>query len=207
MGCQIIIFALFVIALFFGLAVAVLSYFLGWYALLAIPLLVAFVAGAIFLLGRRYATRLFLIPFLLKGRVLKGARAEVHDVQYLGMEERTVAEKDKVKEHAYLVDLTIRPSGLVATPFKMWDPYELMPVPVDAKVSYDEDPTDGSFGSLRDVALYIGGQWETKDFDKLHGEARIRLKLCLVAPSPACKIRYYFYDVGTVTLPPASGTA
>jgi len=191
--------AFFALCLLIGVAGAALFYYLGWYALLAIPL----ISAGLFLLARFSLTRLFLLPFQLKGRVLKGARTDVHEVFYLGVEEFDDAGDEPGKQYAYLIDMTIKPSGRAATPFTFWDPYELLVVPPDAKLSLS-DPTDGSFGSVAHVSIFADGRWQTEDFDKLQGASRIQLKIHLVKPSPACKIRYYFYDVADVTLPPVS---
>ena len=198
-GCRAIIIALFAVVLLLGAAGAALYHYLGWYSLLAIPL----ACIALYVIVRFFAIRIFLLPFQLKGKVLKGARAEIHEVCYLGVEEIDVPgeEEQKEKQYAYTVDLTIKPSGLAATPFKMWDPYELVPVAPDSKVSFKEDPTDGSFGSIVEVSVFEDGGWQTEDIDKLQGAWRIRLKMHLVKPSAACKIRYYFYDVADVALP------
>jgi hypothetical protein len=121
----------------------------------------------------------------------------VHDAQFIGIKEN----KSQEKQYAYLVDLTITPGKLVATPFKMWDPHELMPVAADSKTSFKEDPTDGSFGNVVETGVFENGQWQMEDIDKLAGEARIRLEIHLVKPHAVCKLRYYFYDVAKVTLP------
>jgi hypothetical protein len=198
MGCRIILIALFVFVLLLGLAGAALFHYAGWYSLLIIPV----VAVALYFFLRGSLIRLFMIPFQLKGKVLKGASATIHEVSFVGIEE--VGKSQKEKQFAYLVDLTLKPSSVALTPFKMWDPYELCVVAPDAKASLNEDPTDGSFGNVVDVSVFENGRWQDEDFDKLHGEARIRLKLRLVKPCTACKLRYYFYDITKIELPPAS---
>ena len=110
----------------------------------------------------------------------------------------------KEKFYTYLIDLTIHPSGKSETAFKLWDPSELMIVPPDSKPSFDAEAVDASLGTVMELALFENGQWQT-DFDKVPGQQRIRMKIHLKAPSSACKVRYYFYDVATVPLP-AVGT-
>src|SRR5579871_4137272 len=198
MGCRIILIALFVFVLLIGLAGAALFHYAGWYSLLIIPV----VAVALYFFVRRSLVRLFLIPFQLKGKVLKGAGATIHEVSFVGVEE--VGKNQKEKQYAYLVDLTLKPSAVALTPFKMWDPYELCVVAPDAKASLDEDPTDGSLGNVVDVSVFDNGGWQEEDIDKLQGTTRVRLKIRLVKPCPACKLRYYFYDITKIDLPPVS---
>jgi hypothetical protein len=202
MGCRMILVAFFAFILLLGIAGAALFHYLGWYSLLVIPMIIA----ALYFLVKHFLARILLLPFQLKGKVLKGARGDVHEVHYLGVEEVDGRTGKKEQRHVYLVDLTIKPSSRVVTPFTMWDPCELFPVSPEAKVSFDDDPSDGSFGSIDEVSLFDNGNWRTGDFDKLHGESRIRLKIRLVKASTACKIRYYFYDVVTVALPTVSET-
>jgi hypothetical protein len=199
MGCRIILIALFVLVLLIGLAGVALFHYAGVYSLLIIPV----VAVALYFIIRRSFIRLFMIPFQLKGKVLKGASATIHEVSFVGVEEVDVGKDQKEKQFAYLIDLTIQPSSVALTPFKMWDPYELCIVAPDAKApSLKEDPTDGSFGDVFRVSVLDNGQWQDEDFDKLHGPARIRLKIRLTKPSAACKLRYYFYDITKIELPP-----
>ena len=199
MGCRIILIALFVAVLLLGLAGAALFHYAGWYSLLIIPV----VAVALYFLLRRSLVRLLMIPFQLKGKVLKGASATIHEVSFVGVEEVDAAKNQKEKQFAYLIDLTVKPSAVALTPFKMWDPYELCVVAPEAKASLSEDPTDGSFGNVVSVDIFDGG-WQGDDVDKVHGESRIRLKIRLVKPCPACKLRYYFYDITKIELPPVS---
>jgi hypothetical protein len=202
MGCRTIVIAFFAVVLLLGVAGAAMFHYLGWYALLVIPL----VSVALFLLVRHYLTRIFLIPFLMKGKVLKGARTDVHEVRYLGTEEVDVALEQPQKQYAYLVDMTITPRSQTATPFSMWDPYELVAVPPKSKVSFKDDATDDSIGSVAQVSIFDDGRWQTEDFDKLEGASRLRIKLLLAKPSSGCKLRYYFYDVADLTLPPVTET-
>lgn len=215
MGCRIILVGLLVLVLLLGAAGAALFHYFGWYALLVIP--VAAVLFSVFV--RVVVKRLILIPFKMKGKVLKDATATVHEVSFTGIKETDAredegeaeegAEKDSAKPdsakeqkklYTYLIDLTIHPSGKAETSFKMWDPSELMIVPPDSKPSFDASAEEESLGTVMELALFENGQWQT-DFDKLNGEQRIRLKVHLEKPSPSCKLRYYFYDVATVTLP------
>lgn len=205
------------------MAGAALFHYFGWYALLAIPV-VAILFSAFM---RVIVKRLILIPFKLKGKVLKDATATVHEVSFTGIKEGdekkddTAAEdeandkedgarqdraKEQEKYYTYLIDLTIHPSGNAQTSFKLWDPSELMLVPPDSKPSFDADAADDSFGTVMELGLFENGQWQT-DFDKVPGEQRIRMKIHFKAPAPACKLRYYFYDVATITLPPVTGIA
>ncbi len=221
MGCRIILIGLLVLVLLLGAAGAALFHYFGWYAMLIIP-----VVALIFLAFLRVILkRLFLIPFKMKGKVLKDATATVHEVSFTGIKEgddekkkdtagegveagvmearpKLESAKEQKKYYSYLIDLTIHPSDKAQTSFKYWDPSELMIVPPESKPSFDATAMDDSLGTVMELALFDNGQWQS-DFDKVQGENRIRLKIHLKQPGPACKIRYYFYDVATVALPAA----
>lgn len=214
MGCRLIIVGLLTLVLLMGAAGAALFHYFGWYALLAIP--VVAILFSVFV--RVIVKRLILIPFKMKGKVLKDATATVHEVSFTGIKEENAGEdadggedaqeesskpdtaREKKKLYTYLIDLTIHPSGKSETSFKLWDPSELMIVPPDSKPSFEADAADESLGTVMELAWFENGQWQA-DFDKLQGEQRIRLKVHLEKPNPSCKLRYYFYDVTTVTLP------
>jgi hypothetical protein len=240
MGCRFILLALVALVFAAGAGGAALFHYYRWHALWMIPL-----AAILFMLiARRLLKQLFLIPFRMKGKVLKDARVQVHEVVYLGLEKEPDPpsneneeeegasetpqlpestgpenETDKTTEpsaapmaetpaeaatpelfHAYSLDLTVTPQQQGNAPFGLWDPGELMAVAPEAKSALTDDSEE--FANLAELFLYENGAW-IRDFDKLEGTARLRIKFHLHRPERALKLRYYFHDLAEIKLPPA----
>jgi hypothetical protein len=171
----------FLLASGFLAAVAVLYHYFGVLgAAVPFALLVLAAWGFKLLLHR-----LFLLPFILKGNALKGARIEVHACEPIGMEDGSFM---------YRVNFTIHPRRMQ----RFYDPGELLLVAVDQRMSYSEDPTGDTVGTIQDLQLLHEGEY-IKDFDKVCGAQRFQATVAMQQPQDA-KFRYYFNFLGILKL-------
>lgn len=100
------------------------------------------------------------------------------------------------------IEFTLRPkSG--ESQMRYFDADDLMIVPFDARVSLDEDPTDGdNAGDAHQVFVQDGSAWHSPE-GKLPGvEQRMRVIFrCPQTLRGRVKFRYYFETFGEATLP------
>lgn len=226
---RVIFFVLLLVAVLMGLAV----YFLPWWLLLG-----AVVVGAVaawLLQGRLFnflLRRLLMIPFQLKGRVLRNATVEVHSIRRAAAPPEDAAETVTVGEEGetepsrlpvpldyYEVEATITPKPSDG-PFMLWEAGELMLISPDRRWS-DED----SSGVIRSLECWLapGEQFDDEDDSpqpvpadgryvkdtgcKLSGPRRLRL---LVGVKPGIRelvFCYYLEQIGRLRIPVGTAAA
>jgi hypothetical protein len=111
-------------------------------------------------------------------------------------------EEESKNDRFVLVDCTITPvSG--SSKMELYEPSELLLVPIDAKIDLTEDPTsNGISASAHDLTLIDTAGAETKDFDKISGPAHLRITFrCPETLKGRVKFRYYFETFGDLALP------
>jgi hypothetical protein len=181
--------------------------YLPWWG---IVLLVISLALAGRFLGRYLLRSLFMMPFKMKGQVLRRARAEVHSVEPTAApagtelalvdgqaDEETMPPEPAPPRDYYWIDVTITPTPTTG-PFQFWEPGELLLVPIDAKASLDDDETY----QVGDVEVFHDGRFGPDEGMKYPGPQRLRVRVGLPVGSPRrWKFRYYFETFGEVVLP------
>jgi hypothetical protein len=190
-----LIFFLFI--LFVGLAIFVFP----WYVTLG--LVVVLVFSLKFLI--RY---LFMLPFMAKGKVLDGAKFDVHSITLVPdpNPERTAENEAAAAEYGeksdpkvfYAIDVTISPKAATGS-FKLWDPSEMLLVKPDAKARDLEG--DDELGSVFKIERFENGAFvDDSDGDKLEGSQRLKLTFSAPPDAKQAKVRYYFTLLGPVNL-------
>jgi hypothetical protein len=76
------------------------------------------------------------------------------------------------------------------TPFQLWDPHELILVPVDARPGPDFED-EQKLGRIAGVEVMENGNWVTVE-GKLAGTQRVRIHAGMKAGVDTFKLRYYF---------------
>lgn len=173
---------------------------IGWLTIpVAVVLLVAAAWGIKVLVGR-LVMKLFEAPFRAKGAVLRDAVARVNEVKRVGADGAA---------HVYQIDVTIVPAPGGATPFRSWDPHELILVPHGTPTG--TAPADSEDGAeITKVEFWHGGRFveelpeepEGDDGGAAVAEASSRLRLHAKAPTgmKRAAFRYYFEVFGDVPL-------
>lgn len=206
----------------------VASRYLPWWGTLLVVLAeIVLLVTSIPRLAKFGFKRLAISLFLTKSRVLRGAMVEVHAIDAVPAPARPVpdgnggpAAEDAPADAAAAdddppepprrhvrVDLTVTPLG-GASRMRFWDPSDLLLVTHDAPpldpMTGDPGPDEAATGSPRDIRLVdpdTGGEDEVED--KLTGRTRLRVVFAVpLAMTGRVKLRYYFEDVGELTLPP-----
>lgn len=166
---------------------------LPWWAILGL-LGALVVAGVLF--GKKLLGALFTLPFRAKGRVLHGARAEVHSVTAAAA---PVRPDGPIPLSWYTVEATITPAEAAGDgSFKLWEPGELVFVRPDSKPGPPKDDEE-DWGSEQLEILQDGGFREDEG-DKLAGPQRLRLLVGLPPDVKRARFRYYFEVFGEVNL-------
>ena len=159
--------------------------------------------------------RLFMIPFKMKGAVLKGAEIQIHSVvpaQAPAKRESTPSdadaqddnddedvsdeEDDKTPRRYYSLDVTITPAPSQGK-FQFWEPTELLLVHPSAANDID---TDDNSCVISNVEVEEDGEFRS-DGEKYPGPRRLRLLLGVKEGVRELRFRYYFEAFGNVTLP------
>jgi len=144
-----------------------------------------------------------------KGSALQGANLSV----------TSIAKAEPTAAGAAVFDLafTILPGDAE----RFYDPAELLIVPEDSVISYDEDQSDDTIGHLEFIEMRVDGDW-VRDFDKVNGRQEFRARLVITGPTPAAgtaagtsaeppaplplparvKVQNWFAYIGMIALPP-----
>ena len=170
--------------------------------------------------------QLLLIPFRLKGRVLRGATMQLHGIERgvrprRGMDpspapslpdaaggensptvevrRRDPAAEPPDNREYYWVDMTIKPIADPNGAFKLWEPSELALMPAGARISIKDDVEEAA---VHEVQVWTDGTWAKDDACKYPGMQRVRL-LFGVKPgfTRHVKVRYYLESFGDLQLP------
>jgi hypothetical protein len=187
----------FLFILFVGLVIFVFP----WYVTLGVVLL--------FALGAKYLIRyLFMLPFMAKGKVLNGAKFEVHSITMVphphperaeADESETTNDGEKCEAKVfYAIDVTLTPKP-ASGGFKLWDPCELLLVKPDARTNDLE--SEDELGSAFKVERFENGTFvDDLDGGKLEGSHRVKITFSAPPGAKLAKVRYYFTLFGPVKL-------
>jgi hypothetical protein len=196
------------------IALALALHFLPWWV---VPLGFVLLVVVVRLTWRS----LLMLPFRLKGKVLRGATATVASLQPCERPANAEATPEATKESAqwWQVEVTITPKGAPGA-FKLWEPGELRLGARDGKAAGGGD--DDRF-PMAELELFLdvregaalgddGGAllhegWHADQGWKLPGPRRLRFKFA--APSSARQLgfKYYFESFGALELPPTTASA
>lgn len=141
----------------------------------------------------------FMLPFRLKGGALRGAGAVVERVQAAWPPTSDQAGPAEERNWDwYSVELRVVPAGSTSTPFKLWEPGELVLAPAGTKrVGADDEP----LGRVATVELWHDDAWHTDEGEKYPGEQRLKLLVGVPADTRAARLRYYFEVFGDLAFP------
>ncbi len=199
------------------LAVLAIKY-LPWWALVML-----LVGGG---LGLQWAVKYglkqaFLIPFKVKGQVLKGATAQVHNVQPTNMptvkqnadsHPGEIADR-RARYHQlkwYTVDVSIapqpltadRPQGITtAVPFPTWEPSDLVLVVPGKKVKSLQSLAEAEVSMIHDYEIYQTDRFQPDMEGKHLGSQRLKFLVGIEPDVTTLQFRYYLELFGQVTFP------
>jgi hypothetical protein len=191
------------------LAVLAIKY-LPWWALI-----ILLVGGG---LGLQWAVKYglkqaFLLPFKVKGQVLKGATAQVHNVQPTNMpivkqnadsHPGAVADQ-RARYHQlkwYTVDVSIAPqSSESAVAFPAWEPNDLVLVVPGKKVKSLESLADEEVSTIHDYEIYQANGFQFDNEGKHLGSQRLKFVVGIEPGISTLQFRYYLELFGQVEFP------
>lgn len=155
----------------------------------------------------------FLLPFKAKGKVLKGANVQVHNVQPTNMptvrqstemDEADFAER-RARYHQlkwYTVDVSILPTQTATeTPFPAWEPSALLLVSPGSKVTSLETLADNTVSEIHDYQIYQTNCFQPDIAGKHLGSQRIKLLVGIQPDTKTLQFRYYLELFGQVEFP------
>src|SRR5262245_39703934 len=157
-----------------------------------------------------------MLPFRMKGAVLKGASIQIHSIRPAeppakreprieqsedgdhadDVDQEAFKEEDKTPRRYYSLDVTITPKPPTGK-FQLWEPTELLLV--DPSVANDIE-SDQDHCVISKFELEDDGQF-TDAFEKYDGPRRLRLLLGVKEGVRELRFRYYFEPFGNVTIP------
>jgi hypothetical protein len=191
------------------LAVLAIKY-LPWWALI-----ILLVGGG---LGLQWAVKYglkqaFLLPFKVKGQVLKGAAVQVHNVQPTNMP--TVKQNadshpgeiadQRARYHQlkwYTVDVSIAPQPTDATvPFPAWEPRDLVLVVPGKKVKSLESLAADEVSTIHDYEIYQTNRFQSDSEGKHLGSQRLKFLVGIEPGISTLQFRYYLELFGQVEFP------
>jgi hypothetical protein len=182
-------------------AVALAVKYLPWWGsvLMLLGLLVAAKFAGKFLLKK-----LIVLPFKMKGAVLRGATAQVHSITPVAPPTATESDEaeataEAVPRHYYQLDVTITPKEPTGK-FTLWEPGDLSLMRPESGLGVDDDTDDGSC-TISGRQVEEEGQFKPYERMKYPGAQRLRMTLGVADGVTALKFRYYFEAFGEVRLP------
>jgi hypothetical protein len=191
------------------LAVLAIKY-LPWWALI-----ILLVGGG---LGLQWAVKYglkqaFLLPFKAKGQVLKGATAQVHNVQPTNMP--TVKQNadshpgeiadQRARYHQlkwYTVDVSIAPQPTgSAVAFPAWEPSDLVLVMPGNTVKSLESLAEAEVSTIHDYEIYQTDRFQFDHEGKHLGSQRLKFLVGIEPNVTTLQFRYYLELFGQVEFP------
>lgn len=162
----------------------------------------------VLVLRERLLVWLFMIPFKLKGAALAGASVVVHSLTPTdkppdpprGEEEEPPPTDPGPPRRWFALDATVTPPRFSLSPFKLWEPGELMLVAPGEDV-LGNAPADACV--IASLAAERPGGGPGSDDGKVHGPRRLRLVIGVRPGVAKLRFQYYFEKFGAVLLPPA----
>jgi hypothetical protein len=196
------------------LAVLAIKY-LPWWALI-----ILLVGGG---LGLQWAVKYglkqaFLLPFKVKGQVLKGATAQVHNVQPTNMpivKQNADSHPGEIADQRaryhqlkwYTVDVSIAPQQTeAAVPFPAWEPRDLVLVVPGKKVKSLESFAEAEVSAIHDYEIYQTNRFQSDSEGKHLGSQRLKFVVGIEPGISTLQFRYYLELFGQVEFPDRSLT-
>jgi hypothetical protein len=191
------------------LAVLAIKY-LPWWALI-----ILLVGGG---LGLQWAVKYglkqaFLLPFKVKGQVLKGATAQVHNVQPTNMpivKQNADSHPGEIADQRaryhqlkwYTVDVSIAPQQTeAAVPFPAWEPRDLVLVVPGKKVKSLESLAEAEVSAIHDYEIYQTNRFQSDSEGKHLGSQRLKFLVGIEPGISTLQFRYYLELFGQVEFP------
>jgi hypothetical protein len=185
------------------------------YATWGVPGLIGLPAGLLVLvglgklLGGWLVQRAFMIPFAAKGKVLRGAKVEVHSVTPCEQPARAIMHDAEGTElptkdlswHWIEATITPRPS---AGPFHFWEAGELLLVPEKTRPGMPSG--DAEEWGINSLQIWDAGQqrWLEDEGFKYPGPQKLRIQVGVPTIVRRVRVRYYFEIFGEIQLPPSA---
>lgn len=154
--------------------------------------------------------RLFSVPFIMKGKAMKGAGATVHSISNIPAP-TDFDPRDSDQPEAsifYMIEVTIVPQD-TSEGFTSWEPTELHLAPFAQRIKKLDDLEKAYQVHSVSVVGEPPNPPETEDDDdddgggKYQGPMRLKLTVGLPAGGGDYKFGYYLETFGQFTLPPA----
>jgi len=213
---KIFLVALAILAVFIYLTLT----FLPWYGALLIFVSAPVVAGLAFFVFRKPILKaIFMLPFKAKSARLRGAEMTVKEVVQVPPIADAPLEGAPLEEEAregakpegappapteplayYRLDVVIAPREAHGG-FAHWEPGELMVVPLDAAPADDVDAPEDERITCHALEIFHEGRFVAEEGMKYFGTERLRLTIAAPASLTGAKLRYYFEELGSVSLP------
>jgi hypothetical protein len=160
----------------------------------------------------------FLLPFKVKGQVLKGATVQVHNVQPTPMptvKQTTDSHPGAVADQRaryhqlkwYTVDVSIAPQPTAsAVPFPAWEPSDLVLVVPGKKVKSLESLADEEVSTIHDYEIYQTNRFQSDGEGKHLGSQRLKFIVGIEPEISTLQFRYYLELFGQVEFPDRRAT-
>jgi hypothetical protein len=203
-------------------AFAIAFRFLPWWGKILLPVLVILV---LYFFTERILTMLFMIPFRMKGKVLRGATAKVHSVRSITappkepdeIEAEEQSPPDPTPVDHFEIDVTIIPKGHSGG-FQLWEPSELVLIRPESKPVTGDDESCSTLKVIfiKDSSLQperkehfakltgVESPEELDDDDspdgKYFGPQRIQMTIRVKRGVKKLVFAYYFEKFGEVEL-------
>ena len=150
--------------------------------------------------------KLLVMPFKMKGAVLRNATAQVHSITPADRPTATAGENaddvdpdDASPRNYYQLDVTIVPQEATGK-FTLWEPGDLSLMRPESGVGVDDETDDGAC-TIHNLQVEEEGQFKPNEGMKYPGSQRLRMILGVQEGVTALKFRYYFEAFGEVRLP------
>lgn len=171
--------------------------------LIGVPVALALLILTGKFLGAWLLKRAFMIPFAAKGKVLRGAKLEVHSVTPCEVPKRALEHEDEETELPakarswYWIDATITPK-LTGGPFHLWEAGELLLVPEKTRPGMPRDDADE--WNLYTLRIWDPekNEWGKDEGYKYPGAQRLKLRVGLPPNVRRARFRYYFEVFGDI---------
>ena len=153
-----------------------------------------------------FLKNLLVMPFKIKGAVLRGATAQVHSIIAVappppgeGASDANASGETGVACTYYQLDVTITPQDATGK-FTHWEPGDLTLVRPESGLGVDDETNDGSC-TVHSLEVEEEGRFKPYEGMKYPGPRRLRMTLGVQEGVTALKFRYYFEAFGEIRLP------
>jgi hypothetical protein len=182
--------------------------FLPWWA--SLILLSIGIAGVRW--GTKHVLkRIFIVPFKMKGKALAGATVKVHGFTSAPVPSSSRYEDEEVDAEThqryqqlewFYLDVSITPpENREECGFALWEPGELLLVPMDVKAKELENGFDSDACEIYDRKILVADRFMEDEECKYEGAQRLQLHIGVLPNIHQLQFQYYFELFGQVGLP------